>query len=447
MQWVDTAPTGLREASVVDLRSDDAVVVLDRSGRCVGTDDAAHPILGVASERLLGRPRLESAWRWCDTDGRPLPEDGGPVARVLATGEPVRGLVLGLEGVRDEIDGQFAWVEVTAYPLRGPDGTVDGVATSLHDVSQTPQGRAATAALVHSLRSLTHASFEDQARFRVLAENSADVLFQTDVVGRCVWVSPSVADVLGWTPEQVLGQSLFPLLHPSDREVANEQRRSALSDQGGGHDRVELRYATAGGGWRWTSTLSRPLRDAHGNVIGGLTALRDIQEEVERRDELSYLAGHDSLTGLVNRDTALHALAKALDQARRTDRWVGVLYVDVDHFKEVNDTFGHAAGDRLLVEVGRRFTAMLRDSDVVARLGGDEFLVVLTSMRDGEHALARAEALRTVLAEPDGDGVPSATVSIGVRYDDGTSDPGQVLRDADAALYRAKNSGRDRVSV
>ena len=149
----------------------------------------------------------------------------------------------------------------------------------------------------------------------------------------------------------------------------------------------------------------------------------------------------------MNRDTALHALAKALDQARRTDRWVGVLYVDVDHFKEVNDTFGHVAGDRLLVEVGRRFTAMLRDSDVVARLGGDEFLVVLTSMRDGEHALTRVQALRTVLAEPDGDGVPSATVSIGVRYDDGTSDPGQVLRDADAALYRAKNSGRDRVSV
>ena len=75
MQWVDTAPAGLREASVVDLRSDDAVVVLDRSGRCVGTDDASHPILGVASERLLGRPRLESAWRWCDTDGRPFPEE------------------------------------------------------------------------------------------------------------------------------------------------------------------------------------------------------------------------------------------------------------------------------------------------------------------------------------------------------------------------------------
>jgi diguanylate cyclase (GGDEF)-like protein/PAS domain S-box-containing protein len=369
------------------------------------------------------------------------------VARVLATGEPVTRLVLGLEGLLEQTEGQFAWVEVAAYPLQGSDGSVDGVATTLRDVSQAAEGRAATAVLVHSMRSLAHASAEDEARFRVLAENSADVLFQTDVVGRCVWVSPSVTDVLGWAPEQVLGQTLFPLVHAADREVANEHRRSALALDGGGHDRVELRYATSDGGWRWMSALSRPMRDTHGSMTGGLTALRDIQAEVERRDELSYLAGHDSLTGLVNRDAALHALAKALEQAKRSDRWVGVLYIDVDDFKDVNDTFGHAAGDRLLVEIGHRLTARLRDSDLVARLGGDEFLVVLSSMREGEHALLRAQALLESAAEGGVDGVPSATVSIGVRYDDGSSDPGAVLRDADAALYRAKHAGRNRVSL
>ena len=356
-------------------------------------------------------------------------------------------LVLGLEGLSGEAEGQFAWVEVAAYPLQGSDGAVEGVATTLRDVSQTGEGRAATAALVHSMRSLAHASVEDEARFRVLAENSADVLFQTDVVGRCIWVSPSVIDVLGWAPEQVLGQTLFPLLHPADREAANEQRRSALSQEGGGHDRVELRYATADGGWRWMSVLSRPMRDSQGHTSGGLTALRDIQAEVERREELSYLAGHDSLTGLVNRDAALRALAKALEQARRSDRWVGVLYVDVDNFKDVNDTFGHAAGDRLLVEIGHRFTARLRDSDVVARLGGDEFLVVLSSMREASTRWCALRRCSTAAAEDGADGVPAATVSIGVRYDDGTSDAGEVLRDADAALYRAKHAGRNRVSL
>ena len=447
MQWVETAPTELRQAVSIDLRAGEAVVVLDRSGTCVGVDDGAERFFGPDPGELLGRPGPVSSWRWCDSDGSPLPEAAGPVATVLSSGEPVVARVLGLDGLGGEAAGRFAWVEVSAYPLRGPDGSVEGVATALRDVSQTPEGRSATTALVRSLRSLATASLEDEARFRALAEGSADVLFQTDVVGRCVWVSPFVTDVLGWEPEQVVGRSLVPLQHPGDREVANERRLAALSERGGGHERLELRYATAGGTWRWMSVLSRPLRDATGRVNGGLTALRDIQDEIDRREELRYTPRHDGLTGLADRETALHALTQALAQARDTGRWVGTLYVDVDRFRDVNDTHGPEVGDRLLVEVGRRLTARLRDSDAVARLGGDEFLVVLASMREGAHAEQRARALLDAVAGPGPEGLPTATVSIGVRYDDGTSDAGQVLRDANAALRRAKDAGRNRVSL
>jgi diguanylate cyclase (GGDEF)-like protein len=194
------------------------------------------------------------------------------------------------------------------------------------------------------------------------------------------------------------------------------------------------------------SVLARPLRDPSGRVIGGLTALRDIQEEVERREELRYLAGHDGLTGLLNREAALRALDRAVARARDTERWVGVLYVDVDHFKEVNDTHGHQAGDRLLVEVGHRITAALRDTDVVARLGGDEFLVILTSLREPVNAEKRAQALLAAVSDDDSGGLPETTVSIGLVTDDGHGSPAQILQDADAALYRAKNAGRNRVS-
>ncbi len=454
MQWVETAPTELRQAVTIDLRAGDAIVVLDRSGTCVGVDDASGRVLGSAPGRLLGRRSPDAAWRWCDSDGSPLP--AGPIATVLGSGEPVVGQVLGVDGL-DGLDGfegtggdaagRFAWVEVSAYPLRGRDGTVEGVATSLRDVSHGPAGRGATAALVRSLRSLAAASLQDEERFRVLAENAADVLCETDIVGRCVWVSPAVTDVLGWTPEQVVGQSLVRLLHPDDREVANERRLAALSERGGGHERLELRYATAGGAWRWMSVLSRPLRDAAGRVTGGLTALRDIQDEVERREERRHAPRYDALTGLADRDTALKALTRALGEARGSGRWVGVLYADIDRFREVNDAHGPEAGDRLLVEVGHRLTARLRDTDVVARLGGDEFLVVLASMREGAHAEQRARALLAAIGEPGPDGVASATVSIGVRADDGTSDAGQVLRDAGDALRRAKDAGRNRVSL
>ena len=284
-------------------------------------------------------------------------------------------------------------------------------------------------------------------RFRALAENAADVVIQSDVAGRCVWVSPAVREVLGWEPDDVVGQSLLPLVHPDDRERANEQRRAALASGSDAHERLEVRYTTKAGGWRWMSALSRPMRDPSGRVVGGLTALRDIQDEVERREELRYLAGHDGLTGLVNREAALHHLARALQAAHGTASLVGVLYLDVDRFKDVNDTYGHATGDRLLIEIGHRLTTTLRASDIVARLGGDEFLVILSQVKEEQHAVRRALALLDVVSRPGDDGVPVATVSIGVVTDDGDRDPAAVLHEADAALYRAKHAGRNTVSL
>ena len=446
VRWADTATATLRDAVSIDLRGDDAVVILDLSGHLVGADDAAGRLLGLDSSELLGRGPDNPAWRMVGTDGRLLGVEEDPVARALATGEPVAQHVVGVE-LAAEASGRFAWVEVAAYPIRAADGHVEGTATTLRDVSDSLDGRRATASVLTSMRALSEASVEDEARFRLLAENSADVVFQVDVAGDCVWVSPSVHEVLGWDPDDLIGTSLPPLLHPDDREVAQERRLAALGDGRNGVDRLELRYATAAGGWRWMSVLSRPMRDAAGTIIGGLTALRDIQDEVERREELRYLAGHDGLTGLLNREAALRALDRAVARARDTERWVGVLYVDVDHFKDVNDTHGHQAGDRLLVEVGHRITAALRDTDVVARLGGDEFLVILTSLREPVNAEKRAQALLAAVSDDDSGGLPETTVSIGLVTDDGHGDPAQILAEADAALYRAKNAGRNRVST
>lgn len=193
------------------------------------------------------------------------------------------------------------------------------------------------------------------------------------------------------------------------------------------------------------SVLARPMRDSHGTVTGGLSALRDIQSEVESREELRYLAGHDGLTGLLNRESSLRALSKGLEAVRGTGRHVGVLYLDVDRFKDVNDSYGHDGGDRLLVELARRLSTVLRESDVVGRLGGDEFLVVLSSLKEPGQADMRAGSLLPTLSAR-ADDVPSSTVSIGVVTDDGSGDPAEVLKAADAALYRAKHAGRDRIS-
>jgi diguanylate cyclase (GGDEF)-like protein/PAS domain S-box-containing protein len=443
VRWSEAAAPSLRDAATVDLRIDEALLVTDLDGRLVGADEAGA--LGLGPDALLGRTTRELSWRLVRIDGSPLLDEENPAVVAMRTGAPVLDQVLGIETSYDGL-ASLTWCAVSALPLRGADGHVEGVATALRDVSATAEGRRATAVLADSLRAASQSAELDQARFRLLAESAADVVLQTDIAGHVVWVSPSVTEVLGWSPADLIGTSSMPLLHPDDRERANEVRRQALAT---GADsavaRLEVRYATSDGGWRWMSVLARPMHDSHGTVIGGLSALRDVQTEVEKREELRYLAGHDGLTGLLNRESSLRAMGKAMDAVRGTGRCVGVLYLDVDRFKSVNDSFGHAGGDLLLVELARRLVGVLRETDVVGRLGGDEFLVVLSALKEPGQADTRAGSLLRTLSAPSTD-APVSTVSIGVVTDDGTRAPADVLKAADDALYRAKNGGRDRIS-
>lgn len=183
-----------------------------------------------------------------------------------------------------------------------------------------------------------------------------------------------------------------------------------------------------------------------GEPVGCLYALRDVEEQVQRREQLVYRASHDALTGLVNRTEAMEALAEALERAKLKHTWVGLLYVDIDHFKAVNDTYGHLEGDRLLIRVAQLLKDTLRETDVVARIGGDEFIAVLPSMREPDIAVVRAEALLATVSQPGDPDFPQASLSIGVAVGDGSHDADQLLAMADAALYRAKTGGRNRLS-
>jgi diguanylate cyclase (GGDEF)-like protein/PAS domain S-box-containing protein len=256
-----------------------------------------------------------------------------------------------------------------------------------------------------------------------------------------------VTDVLGLAADDVLGQSLVRLLHPMDREIANERRLVALAESGGGHDRLELRYATAAGTWRWMSVVSRPLRDATGRVVGAVTALRDIQDEVERREEQLYRADRDPLTGLLTSAGGRRALGKALDVARGTDRIVGVLLVDIDGLGHINLEHGTPSGDLAIVHVADVLTTHLRETDSVARHAADEFLVVLSSVAAADHAERRARSLLELICAPRGAGLPTVRVSVGVATDDGSSEAADVLRRADVGLLHAKEAGGGQVSL
>jgi diguanylate cyclase (GGDEF)-like protein len=203
------------------------------------------------------------------------------------------------------------------------------------------------------------------------------------------------------------------------------------------------------GSVRWVESTSTNLLDDPD--VGGVVAnCRDVSAQEEAAESLRQRAFHDPLTGLATREVLLDRLAIALVGAHGSTATVALLFVDLDRFKQVNDRFGHGAGDELLVQVSKAIEDAVRPGDMVARHGGDEFVVLLETVRGEREARAIAERVRSALRRPVivGEGVvvePGA--SVGVALSDGNATAEAMLRDADAALYRAKAEGRDRVEV
>ena len=211
----------------------------------------------------------------------------------------------------------------------------------------------------------------------------------------------------------------------------------------------EVRARHADGGYRWTEVSFRDLRDDP-TIEGFVVHFHDVTDRHSAEEALLHQTLHDGLTGLPNRALLLDRLAHALDRALRRESGVAVLFLDVDHFKAVNDSIGHAGGDALLREVAARLRATVRPEDTVARLGGDEFVICCEEVTDPDAAVLMADRIRDAFASPfhpDGHEVSVGT-SIGVALADAdTESPESALRDADTAMYVAKTRGRDRAVV
>jgi diguanylate cyclase (GGDEF)-like protein/PAS domain S-box-containing protein len=261
--------------------------------------------------------------------------------------------------------------------------------------------------------------------------------------------------LIGPVPEGMSSEEAYDAaVHPDDREVYDAATQGLWERK---PVEVEYRLIDPSGEVRWVLDRMRPEREQEdGSLrVGGVVA--DISErkrvEAEAMEKLAHAALHDSLTGLANRASFLEHLELGLERARRNDKGVGVLFIDLDNFKLVNDSFGHAAGDELLKAVGSRLQSAVRGMDVVARQGGDEFLILLTDVEkqaadDGSDSPAEvvASKVRTILSEPFSvDGIEiyiSASVGISAYPADG-NDADTLLKHADVAMYSVKDSGRD----
>lgn len=498
-------------------------------------------LLGAAVSGLFHGPAVEALVRWCDTtllQGR-LSQDDIP-----------------LPGASDDSE---RWFDVRAV-------SVDGfVSLSWRDVTQ---------------RHLTSRALEErESSYRLLADNATDVIIRTDMITGIVWVSPSVAEVLGWRPDELTGRRVSDLMHPDDLAAARRRQREFIAS-GAAEGRITARFATADGGWRWMSDHGRAIFGDDGSMIGGIDSLRDVQAEHDAQDALAareselrgvidslidpwvlfhavrddegrivdlvyadandaacefnqtsreeligaslltllpdhgptgifakyaavvetgapladddepFRSPHDGivrrydnravkvgdglsltwrdvteryearqtlhrhaeqdlLTGVANRRQFDRRLEELAARAPRTGTLLGLLYCDVDHFKDVNDNLGHAAGDEILASVAQGIRSAVRDVDVVARLGGDEFVIILDGVRGVADAQAVAEKVAKAASRPIRIAGITITprLSIGVALGRRGEDPHAALARADDALYRAKREGRDRIVV
>jgi diguanylate cyclase (GGDEF)-like protein/PAS domain S-box-containing protein len=283
---------------------------------------------------------------------------------------------------------------------------------------------------------------DSDARFRALVKNSADIITIHDADGTTTYESPSAARLLGRPPGALIGRSPFESIHP--RDVARVREAFDIVVHGDAPPAaVEFRYRHARGRWMWLEAVGNNLLD-YPHIGGVVLTSRDITRRKAAERRIQFLAHHDVLTDLPNRALMYDRLEVALAQAHRHGHGVAALFIDLDRVKVVNDTLGHAAGDRLLQEVATRLCRCTREGDTVARLGGDEFMVVLPNLGDPQGAAAVAEKVLESLARPmplDGQEIfISASIGISLFPAD-AKDAEDLLRNADAAMYSAKRLG------
>ena len=248
------------------------------------------------------------------------------------------------------------------------------------------------------------------------------------------------------TLEEIVGKTDFDFFSKEHAAAAFEDEQQIIRTGEAIVGKLE-RETFHNGTSPWVSTTKMPLRDERGQIIGTFGISRDVTAQIKAEKALAYQVLHDPVTGLANRVDLMDRLSQALAGLERQPGRLAVLYVDLDHFKKINDSFGHEAGDRVLAEVGRRLSLLSRKADTVARLGGDEFVVLCGNLRDDDDVgLIGDRIVHGVRAPYVEDGRDlSVTCSVGIVVTrDPLAKPDHLIRDADGVMYEAKEAGRNR---
>ncbi|MGR8929271.1 MAG: bifunctional diguanylate cyclase/phosphodiesterase [Gammaproteobacteria bacterium] len=325
-----------------------------------------------------------------------------------------------------EFDGRKAWFETYCAPLTDDTGAISGTVGFSRDITERKEA-------------------EDALKLAALVfDNSSEAMIVTDADNKILMINAAFTQVTGYTLDEVVGK--YPKILASGRHDKSFYQTMWASLNATGSWRGEIENRRKDGSLYIEEIVINTIFDSEGRVRQRVALFSDITERKRTEEQVWQQANFDSLTGLPNRRLMRERLAQEMKKARRMNQRLGLLFIDLDHFKEVNDALGHEMGDELLKDAARRLAACVRESDTVARLGGDEFTIILSDLDSCDSPERVASELGQRFSEPfvlNGELV-YVSASIGITlYPDDSTDLSQLLRNADQAMYAAKGRGRN----
>ncbi|HEX8552952.1 MAG TPA: EAL domain-containing protein [Abditibacteriaceae bacterium] len=425
------------QASILDEIPQGAIVI-DRQFRISYWNRAAEQMLGWQREEIMGRDVRELLSR--DTN---LRVEIDKAARRVFEGATWEG-----EPQLIRRDGSYFPAHITKTPMRDADGQITGLISIVQDITERRNAELALRA--------------SEERYALAASGSNAGLWDWDLKADRIYFSDRWKAMLGYSPEAISDSpdEWFNRIHPNETEFV----RTKLDEHLHGYTpafEVEYRILHEDSTYRWMSASGVAVNGTDGTSSRIAGSQTDVTERKVAEEQLLQSAFYDTLTGLPNRALFTDRLERMLARARRADYHFALLFLDLDRFKNVNDSLGHGSGDQLLVRVTQRLESCVRANDTFARLGGDEFAVLLDDVRDIRDATQLAERMQNELIAPlsvDGHDI-FVSVSIGIasskrEISDGENEseslyrlPEEMLRDADTAMYRAKSLGKARHEI
>ncbi|MDO8345095.1 MAG: diguanylate cyclase [Cellvibrio sp.] len=409
------------------------IFVSDAQGNCIYTNAAYHTISGLTLEETLGT-------NWTSAIH---PEDR--MKAISDWGDAVRNHASFVAEVRFlRKDKSVLWTRLNAAMIHA-DGSKEkslGYVQIVEDISERK-------AMEKILRLSEETVFEQQERAQVTLNSIGDGVLTTNLAGKVSYLNRVAETLTGWPLKDALGlplEKVFTLIDAETRKPFVNPENVAVETNTTVKLPVNLLLVRRDGTESPIEDSIAPIHNRDNQVTGAVIVFHDVSETRAMAQKMLHMAQHDFLTGLANRALITERLTRALGLAQRKKKQVALLFIDLDNFKQINDSLGHAIGDKLLQSVAKRMTEVVRTTDTVCRQGGDEFVILLTEIEQSQDAAQVAEKLISAFSLPHiiHDCELDVTLSIGVSvYPDDGKDVESLFQHADAAMYCAKTGGRN----